>query len=103
MYAGPGRGTQNKGPHPGPDRRTATHHVVRPPSRLGGPLPPSHTPTDPASPDVVSAPAPTRLGGGDAELTNRWLRRGTHRSTNEVVVSIRIWIDMWNDDPKAYV
>jgi transposase len=28
-----------------------------------------------------------------AELTNRWLRRGTHRNTNELVASIRTWIE----------
>jgi transposase len=38
-----------------------------------------------------------------AELTNRWLRRGTHRSTKELVASIRTWIDTWNDDPKPFV
>lgn len=38
-----------------------------------------------------------------AELTNRWLRRGTHRSTNELVASIRTWIDTWNDNPKPYM
>jgi transposase len=38
-----------------------------------------------------------------AELTNRWLRRGTHRSTKELVASIRTWIQMWNDEPKPFV
>jgi transposase len=38
-----------------------------------------------------------------AELTNRWLRRGTHRSVRELVASIRTWINMWNDDPKPFV
>jgi len=37
-----------------------------------------------------------------AELTNRWLRRGTHRSTQELVASIRTWITNWNDDPKPF-
>ena len=27
-----------------------------------------------------------------AELTNKWLRRGTHRSTKELEVSIKEWI-----------
>ena len=27
-----------------------------------------------------------------AELTSKWLRRGTHRSTKELVASIRTWI-----------
>ena len=35
-----------------------------------------------------------------AELTTKWLRRGTHRSVAELEQSIRTWIDTWNDDPK---
>ena len=38
-----------------------------------------------------------------AELTNRWLRRGTHRSTRELVASIRTWITNWNDNPAPFV
>ena len=38
-----------------------------------------------------------------AELTSKWLRRGTHRSVAELEQSIRIWIDTWNDDPKPFV
>jgi transposase len=38
-----------------------------------------------------------------AELTERWLRRGSHRSTKELVASIRTWIGCWNDDPKPFV
>jgi transposase len=38
-----------------------------------------------------------------AELTERWLRRGSHRSTNELVASIRTWIEHWNDDPQPFV
>ncbi|MCA1679149.1 MAG: IS630 family transposase [Actinobacteria bacterium] len=38
-----------------------------------------------------------------AELTTKWLRRGTHRSVNELVASIRTWITNWNDDPKPFV
>ena len=38
-----------------------------------------------------------------AELTDRWLRRGTHRSTRELVASIRTWITNWNDEPKPFV
>ena len=38
-----------------------------------------------------------------AELTQRWLRRGSHRSTKELVASIRTWIDGWNEDPKPFV
>ena len=35
-----------------------------------------------------------------AELTTKWLRRGSHRSVAELEQSIRTWIDTWNDDPK---
>src|SRR3954447_709310 len=38
-----------------------------------------------------------------AELTNRWLRRGTHRSTSELIASIRTWITDWNDQPRPFV
>jgi transposase len=38
-----------------------------------------------------------------AELTEKWLRRGTHRSTRELVASIRTWITNWNDDPKPFI
>jgi transposase len=38
-----------------------------------------------------------------AELTNKWLRRGTHRSTKELETSIRQWIENWNEDPKPFV
>jgi len=38
-----------------------------------------------------------------AELTNKWLRRGTHRSTKELEASINHWIDVWNDDPTPFV
>ena len=38
-----------------------------------------------------------------AELTNKWLRRGTHRSARDLIASIRTWVTNWNDDPKPYV
>jgi transposase len=38
-----------------------------------------------------------------AELTNRWLRRGTHHSTRDLVASIRTWIQIWNDEPKPFL
>ena len=38
-----------------------------------------------------------------AELTERWLRRGSHRSTKELVASIRSWIEDWNEDPRPFV
>jgi transposase len=38
-----------------------------------------------------------------AELTERWLRRGSHCSTKELVASIRTWTELWNEDPKPFV
>jgi transposase len=38
-----------------------------------------------------------------AELTNKWLRRGTHRSTKELESAIAGWIDNWNVDPQPFV
>jgi hypothetical protein len=38
-----------------------------------------------------------------AELTQKWLERGTHRSTRELVASIRTWIQRWNDEPQPFI
>jgi len=38
-----------------------------------------------------------------AELTSRWLRRGTHRSTKELQNAISRWVDHWNEDPKPFI
>jgi transposase len=38
-----------------------------------------------------------------AELTNKWLRRGTHHSARDLVASIRTWVQLWNDDPRPFV
>jgi transposase len=38
-----------------------------------------------------------------AELTTKWLKRGSHRSVRDLVASIRTWIANWNDEPKPYV
>jgi transposase len=38
-----------------------------------------------------------------AELTNKKLRRGTHRSVRELNADIRAWIDTWNDSPRPFV
>src|SRR6266511_3538326 len=38
-----------------------------------------------------------------AELTTKWIKRGTHRSVRELVASIRTWIAGWNDNPRPYV
>lgn len=38
-----------------------------------------------------------------AELTTKWIKRGTHRSVRELTASIRTWITGWNDNPKPYV
>jgi len=38
-----------------------------------------------------------------AELTNKWLRRATHRSTKELEVAISSWVDTWNENPRPFV
>jgi transposase len=38
-----------------------------------------------------------------AELTNKLLRRGTHRSGRELNTDVRVWIDTWNHDPRPYI
>jgi transposase len=38
-----------------------------------------------------------------AELTTKWLKRGSHRSVPELTRSIQSWIDTWNDDPRPFV
>jgi transposase len=37
------------------------------------------------------------------ELTNRKLRRSTHRSVKELETDVEAWIETWNDDPKPFV
>ena len=38
-----------------------------------------------------------------AELTTKWLRRGTHHSVRDLIASIRTWVTNWNDNPKPFV
>ena len=38
-----------------------------------------------------------------AELTNRKLRRSSHRSVAELEADLKVWIAAWNDDPKPFV
>ena len=38
-----------------------------------------------------------------AELSTKWIKRGTHRSVRDLVASIRTWITGWNDDPRPFV
>jgi transposase len=37
------------------------------------------------------------------ELTNKKLRRGTHRSVRQLNTDIRSWIDTWNENPRPFV
>ena len=37
-----------------------------------------------------------------AELTTKWIRRGTHRSVTELRDSIQHWVDTWNQNPRPY-
>jgi transposase len=38
-----------------------------------------------------------------AELTNRKLRRSTHRSIKQLETDVTTWIDAWNQHPKPFV
>src|SRR3954466_6435128 len=38
-----------------------------------------------------------------AELTNKKLRRGTHRSVRQLNADIRAWITSWNENPRPFV
>ena len=38
-----------------------------------------------------------------AELTNRKLRRSSHRSVKELEAGIRAWTNAWNQDPRPFV
>ncbi len=38
-----------------------------------------------------------------AELTDKKLRRGAHRSTRALNADIRAWMKTWNDNPRPYV
>jgi transposase len=38
-----------------------------------------------------------------AELTNKKLRRGAHRSVRELNKDIRDWIAHWNENPRPYI
>jgi transposase len=38
-----------------------------------------------------------------AELSEKWIKRGSHRSVRDLIASIRTWVAGWNEDPKPYV
>jgi transposase len=38
-----------------------------------------------------------------AELTTKWLQRGTHRSVAQLKQAIQAWVDTWNADPRPFV
>ena len=38
-----------------------------------------------------------------AELTEKWIRRGTHRSTLALESAIKQWLDTWNAAPRPFV
>jgi transposase len=38
-----------------------------------------------------------------AQLTNKLLRRGAHRSVRQLNGNIRAWSATWNQDPRPYV
>jgi transposase len=37
-----------------------------------------------------------------AELTTKWVRRGSHRSVQQLEESIRQWVATWNADPRPF-
>jgi hypothetical protein len=37
------------------------------------------------------------------EITEKWIRRGTHRSVKDLTDSITQWVRAWNEDPRPYV
>jgi transposase len=37
------------------------------------------------------------------ELTNKKLRRGTHRSVRDLNADIRAWVNTWNENPRPFV
>ncbi|MGN6171295.1 MAG: IS630 family transposase [Solirubrobacteraceae bacterium] len=38
-----------------------------------------------------------------AEITEKWIKRGAHRSVKDLVASIRTWITNWNENPRPYI
>jgi transposase len=38
-----------------------------------------------------------------AELTSKWLKRGSHRSVAELEQAIQSWIETWNQNPRPFV
>ncbi|OLZ45090.1 IS630 family transposase, partial [Streptomyces amritsarensis] len=38
-----------------------------------------------------------------AELTNKQIRRGVHKSVQALEQDIRAWVAAWNTDPKPYI
>jgi transposase len=38
-----------------------------------------------------------------AELSEKWIKRGSHRSVRDLIASIRTWVAGWNEDPRPYV
>lgn len=38
-----------------------------------------------------------------AELTTKWITRGTHRSVRQLEAALREWISIWNEDPRPFV
>ncbi len=38
-----------------------------------------------------------------AELTTKWLRRGTHHSVADLVSSLHGWIANWNEHPRPFI
>ncbi len=38
-----------------------------------------------------------------AELTSKWLRRGTHHSVPDLIRSVEMWVASWNENPRPFI
>ena len=38
-----------------------------------------------------------------AELTAKWVRRGAHRSVDDLTSTVERWVDDWNENPRPFV
>ena len=38
-----------------------------------------------------------------AELTTKWLRRGSHHSVPDLIRSVEAWVADWNEHPRPFI
>ena len=63
----------------------------------------SQTPSLPPSLHPASASWLNQIERWFAEITNRQIRRGSYRSTRELVQAIEDYLAVYNEDPKPFV